>query len=153
MEPLNLAAEVRRIAMESGLADPSDIAAKITEQLTTEQCRSALTITLPGYVRLIVTTNSRTVNPPRGNANGRAQRIHAWADNLRATRLLCERGWKIAGECCSDDLRYAAAQREAEAERVRIQATRWYRLAEVMDALGVRTLSELDEDVLRQAWR
>lgn len=156
MKPTDsFAARLREItraqATETGSPDPSIVAAAVLDQLTPRQCREALSLVLPNWVRIEL---SRTPTQPRtklgGIGRGKDARVRDWHRRQLATPLSTGSGWKHFGECTVEDLHAAATSRYEKAAQTHAEGDRLVKIANYMDETDRRTVAQIPPTHLKQ---
>jgi hypothetical protein len=152
---MTLQEQVRRVAAEGVYCDPTTVAEKVLAELSDWECREALKLTLPNWVRNVLGDDARHVYHTRVPAAGapagpsRADRIRNWYAIAIAQPLL-GREWKRLGDCEQADLQAAADERFKAAYRTLAEAEKWKRLAAYLGEHRIATVGEVQPDVLYQ---
>lgn len=150
MDGFSLREAVNAVLDSSALASPQEVAAQVASELTARQVRAALSQALPGYVAQLM-QQRRTTNPLLTNRVPAATPVRsakvtgirdAWSAALR-DRVHVDGGWKLLGECGTDDLLFAAAERREHAAKNVAKAEAFEALAERLRAAGAATVADL----------
>lgn len=144
----------------ANVADPDPAVAfdKIMGELSDEECRVALAVTLPGWLRSEVRVRDNAIRKSepkveKVGTSGTVRRIRDWAANARATRLnVGAEGYKFLQDCAAVNLRAAAQIRYDLAAANRHEGDRWAALADHMDAKGYATVADIPDRELRSFW-
>lgn len=136
------------------IADPHILAGKIINDLTEQDIRDALAVTLPSYVREVIRTRRNAHPLPASPTPARSSKVEGisrwWSTQLR-DRVQGEHGWKMLGECGYTDLMAAAERLRTQASRNVAKASQYERLATVVQEHGVERVADLDPEVLHAA--
>lgn len=142
---------VAKILAESASCDPRTLASEILAELTEEDLRDGLAVTLPAYVRVRLHA-SRT--PVRELSSGShvstkvAGYAAAWRRVLDSSWEVGEQTWKRLRDLTASELRWAADRRRAQAADLQARAGWLEGLAALLAEHHVSTVGELPESVL-----
>ena len=152
---------IRQTEEATGLVNPHDIAAKTLVAIDDADLRDALSLTLPAYVRRLVTTQRRPCDlgheseePPRRQQPARSAKVTAvrsWHARVlaQAVDVSGYHGqWKRLAECTRDELLAVAAHRRGLAAANVATAERYEALARRMQVDDARTVGELSHAAL-----
>jgi hypothetical protein len=158
---------VRQAIEETDLAQPEDIAAKVTENVPSKHLRQVLEEVLRDYVRIELGRQRRNVAQPvplaepgailpskahsistPGSAKVRA--IRDAAPRWLATRVHvgCST-WKSLGDCTYEDLTFLVSERLGNAEQLRLKANQYQQLANLVQRYKVSFVADLPAAVFR----
>jgi hypothetical protein len=162
-DDFDLAAEVERIADETGLSDPGDIAGKVLENMTTEQLKDVAFALLRNWVRLHLgrirvspvrpSVQAETTGRKVGARNSARRRNQLTAAD-RLERALSGRftynglDWGRTGDLTVEQCRSIASSYTFNASILAEHGVNWDALAEQMVTDGVTRVRDLSADVL-----
>lgn len=136
----------RGIITETGSADPHVVASAVIERLTARQCREALAVCLPGWVRISVhgpTTGPVRPTAPRGKGVNGARRVAEWYRRVLAEREFTGTEWKVFGDCSAADLRAAAAVKYEKAAQTVAKGDELSEVATFMEEHSRETVHDI----------
>lgn len=142
---------VRQVAADHPHADPREIARHVAKLTPADTVMSFYADALVPIVREVLigqrtTALSAALSPSKPDAPAKsaklAQRRDWWAEML-GSRVHTDDGWKVLGDCTSDDLRYCIRERQTDIARVQAQIVHFETLLGLMDAHHVAYVREL----------
>jgi hypothetical protein len=159
MTPDEFRALAREVIDDSQRDDPAALAAEVLDRLDRDDALVALSVTLPGWIRVHLGSAARsarttTEGQPKATATRQRQyrRVKAVRDDWR-TRALSARYhgliWKRLGAFTVDDCQAAAAKRRADSDANKIAADRFEALAVRIAESGGTTVDDVATDTLQ----
>lgn len=140
---------IREALDASTSADPADVVdaliGSIPEAQHTHYLREALTERVGSAAARMRTDATPAIRKGLSTKQSLI-RDEYWPRFLRQ-RLFLPSGYKFLAEATADDLREAAAARQAQAQEILFRAEQFDSLASLMDNYGVKYLEELDPSV------
>lgn len=152
-KPFSLTAAAKALLDDFPVADPTLAAEKLIETFTDEQCRVALAVCLPGYMRNFTNHTARAARKPKKERLTTPDRVRAWYAQALATRMFNGSEWKFLRDCTADDLQAAAAERYKTATQSQAEADRLVKLADLMEELEAETVEQVPENALKEVWQ
>lgn len=172
MTEFNLKLEILAVIRETDLASPDEIAAKVLENIPADAVWDALSQALPGLIRTeLVRERARpapaVVGPvsPAPMAANSAKTSHVarsakvreirehWQRHLRDRISVGRDNWLMLADCTAGDLRVAAEERRARADRMNDAADRYSRYADACEEHKVTRFGQLPKRVLADLFR
>jgi hypothetical protein len=151
-------------AAQDNLVDPSDVAERVSKQLSRKQKEEAFPLLLREHVvkwfsqqRMNANANTgqgrnETHTPsarkyPKPGVGTRVKRVRDyWAEQLRQQISIgtgTNKTPKMMGDCTVSDLRWLAAERKNRAFQLSTNSARYARWADALEKSGKRSLKEL----------
>lgn len=172
-DTFNLKHQIREVIRETDLASPDEIAAKVLENIPDDMVLEALSQALPDLIRTeLVRERARSVMPQAdrpapvaGAATTTARASHAvqsakvreirehWQRHLRDRISVGRDTWLTLADCTAGDLRVAAEDRRARADRMNDAADRYARYADACEEHKVARFGLLPKRVLADLFR
>lgn len=138
-----------REALEGDEADPHVIADALVEEMSLDDLRAALALTLPDYVRMMNRRARRGGAAPRSRRWKRAAEHHADGTlALLRLRVFARGSWRFLGDCELEDVAALVEDRDAEALANAAAAERYRALRTAMIAAEARVVRDLPGEVL-----
>ena len=156
---------IRQVIDETGLVEPSAIAAVVEERTTDDEIRAWFRETLKHDVR-VEHLRRRRVGDGRSPRGVTPEQIKAAIERKKSGETLTkpqmvrdswrakisagvsvDGAWKHLSECSSLEVLRLAEARYRSSEDIRVEADKFKRLAAVMDEHGVETVGDLPADV------
>lgn len=144
-------------AIESlDLDDPRDIALHVAGVIPEDTIRDHLASALIGEVRSVLSSQrnralTNALNPdPQPSRSRKVAGIRDWWAEMLASRIhVGGAKWVTLGECGTDELRYAADERRADAAREVARAEAYESLLGLLESHGAATVADLPADAAR----
>lgn len=136
-----------RAAIEAGLVDPSDIAAKVLAQLGDADLRDALDETLRHYVVAVISNVRKDHRENSESHSSRAGLVRDWYQSWLRQPMHAGDKWLSLGDCTAADLRAAVAERRDHAERTFAIANQLDALADALADHKVTYVNQLPKDI------
>lgn len=146
-----LRAVIREIVAGCDSPDPHVMAKLVLDSLTADECREALALTLPEYLRTFVGFASRRARADVSAAPSKADRSREWWQKVIASPAFTGTEWKYFGDFTRTDVRGAAEERFRAAAATRAEGKHLLGLAKVMDRLHVDVVRDIPPDTLKSA--
>jgi hypothetical protein len=163
----NLPDEIRIVSKGQPNGSPQSISAEVIERMSdmpNSTLLEVLSVCLPNYVRLIVTSwptggngsagGAKAGSKPRsGHNQGKAKsdRVAAWAEEIRSDKVnLGNSVWKTFNNCTPADLRSGAESRRIKGDQNYAAAQRFEDLAEYLEQKGAKSISKLTDKDLHE---
>lgn len=140
---------LRKQVTDHPAVNPYEVAADLCDRLSDDECREALRLALPQYVKMVDRSAASDPEPqrPHADASANARRMGqlrrmAW---LNKRESLGDGTFKRLGDLNAVELRICADIRFRHAESTKTAAERYLRWAEMVEQAGVDTLADLAE--------
>lgn len=150
-ERFNLREHVRAVASVSPDPRPAVIASRVLEGLNEAQRHDALLLTLPDYVRNVVSmtaTNSRKAPGEERTTSTRADQLR-WHNQLLSGRTFNGEDWKFFRDFTTIDLHGAALERYKKAAANQAEGDKFEALALFMEKNDYATVADIPATELR----
>jgi hypothetical protein len=153
-------AYARQILNDTPDPNPAIATDKILGELSAEECKVALWLTLPDWLRNCARTADHQIRrsepgtePVAPGSSAKRRLIAAdWAAKLN-TRLRVGESYKFLRDCTAADLTAAARIRFDLAEANRVEAERWAATAELMVSRKYATVADVKPAEFRSIWQ
>lgn len=170
-DEFNLKREIRDVIRGTDLASPEEISAKVLENVPESAVWEALAQALPDLVRIEVarerarpataarpaTPTPTADNPARASHGVQSAKVREirehWQRHLRDRISVGRDTWLMLADCTAGDLRVAAEERRARADRMNDAADRYSRYADVCEEHKVARFGLLPKRVLADLFR
>lgn len=154
-DELDLRDLIYTASLELGVPDWEKVTDNLLRELTAAQQRQALRVTLPNYVRLILShrwpvPEEETAAPGKGRSRLRAAGAY-YAELQRS--CLTESGWKRYRDLTAKDCDFLAAHRDRQAADIAAQAEQFRRAGTQLRRLDKPVIGKLPVSALDAVFR
>lgn len=144
---------ITRVLVETDLADPREVAAKVAGMIDPDQREHILVNALADSVRSVMGQHrnaAMTRALARPNRSAKVAGIRDWWAEMCAARVhVGGSQWVALGDCGEQELAFAERERREDAAREIARADMFAELRELLRKHKVRTVAQLPRDVAR----